>query len=125
MRLWARGEPPLLELRASRRLRRRDVVSRLTRLLGLAPDREAKVARYYHELEAGTLDTRGIDARVWDALRDVLGTEVRSLARWKPAAAQPAALYRRLDPAQPAASAAPLAASPEEDEVDRLFRSCP
>jgi hypothetical protein len=124
MRAWARGEPPLLELRTSRRLRRGEVVSRLTRLLGLAPDREAKVARYYHELEAGTLDTRRVDARVWDALRDVLGTEVRSLARWKPAAAaQPAALYRRLDLAGPAAPAPPQAAPPEEDEVDRLFRA--
>ena len=127
MRAWARGQPPLLELRKSRRLRRAELVSRLTGLLGLSPDREPKVARYYHELEGGLLETRRVDARVWDALRQVFGTDVRSLARWRPTPQPaPAALYRRMH-ARPAAAAAPqvAAAAPEaeDDEVDRLFRS--
>jgi hypothetical protein len=129
MRAWARGEPPLLELRKSRRLKRAELVSRLTALLGLAPDREAKVGRYYHELEGGLLEARGVDARVWDALRQVLGTDVRSLARWRPAAQpRPAALYRGMHLAHPPVAAAPQAAAAaeadaEQDEVDRLFRS--
>ena len=126
LRAWARGEPPLLELRKSRRLRRAELVSRLTALLGLSPDREPKVARYYHELEGGLLEPRGVDARVWDALRELLGTDVRSLARWRPAAQpRPAPLYRRttLDRPHLAAAATPQAAPAEEDEVDRLFRS--
>ena len=124
IRVWARGEPPLLELRTSRRLKRADVVERLTQLLGLSPGRAQKVGRYYHELEAGTLDTRGVDARVWDALREVLGADVRSLARWRPARVPHApVLYRRLEVPDVAAPAAPRAAPPEEDEVDRLFRS--
>ena len=131
MRAWARGEPPLLELRKSRRLKRAELVSRLTGLLGLAPDREPKVARYYHELEGGLLEPRGVDARVWEALRQVLGTDVRSLARWRPTPPpRPAALYRSMHLAHPPAAAAPQAAAPaaaeaeaERDEVDRLFRS--
>lgn len=125
MRAWARGEPPLLELRKTRRLKRAELVSRLTGLLGLSPDREQKVARYYHELEAGLLEPRGVDARVWDALRQVLGADVRSLARWRPAPvqAQPAVLYRRARAAPLAADAGTHRPPAEEDEVDRLFRS--
>jgi hypothetical protein len=128
MRAWARGEPPLLELRKSRRLKRAELVSRLTGLLGLAPDREPKVARYYHELEGGLLEARGVDARVWDALRQVLGTDVRSLARWRPTPPpRPAVLYRGMHAERLTAVAAPevaaAAAEPEQDEVDRLFRS--
>jgi hypothetical protein len=128
MRAWARGEPPLLELRKSRRLKRAELVSRLTGLLGLAPDREPKVARYYHELEGGLLEARGVDARVWDALRQVLGTDVRSLARWRPTPPpRQAVLYRGMHAARVTAAAAPeaaaAAAEDEQDEVDRLFRS--
>src|SRR6187200_2692103 len=42
MRAWIRGEPPVLELRKQRRLKRPELVARLTALLGLKPDREAK-----------------------------------------------------------------------------------
>ena len=124
MRAWARGEPPLLELRKSRRLKRADLVARLTGLLGLSPDREQKVAGYYHELEAGLLPPRGVDARVWDALRELFGTDVRSLARWRPPPAppQPAVLYRGRQMATRAAASLAMLI-PEEDEVDRLFRS--
>jgi hypothetical protein len=125
MRAWARGEPPLLELRKSRRLKRAELVTRLTGLLGLSRDREPKVARYYHELEAGLLPPRGVDARVWDALRELLGTDVRSLARWRPPPAppQPAVMYRARQRATRAAASFDMQSMPEEDEVDRLFRS--
>jgi hypothetical protein len=125
MRAWARGEPPLLELRKSRRLKRAELVSRLTGLLGLSPDREPKVAHYYHELEVGLLETRGVDARVWDALRQVLGAEVRSLARRRPAPVppKPAVMYRMQEAASATSASIRPPAPAEEDEVDRLFRS--
>jgi len=97
MRAWVRGEPPLLELRKTRRLKRGELVARLTGLLGLAPAREQKVARYYHELETGLLEPSGVDARVWDALRQLLDADVRALARWRPAPVQAAVAYRSAD----------------------------
>jgi hypothetical protein len=103
-------------------------VTRLTGLLGFSPDREQKVAGYYHELEAGLLPPRGVDARVWAALRELFGTDVRSLARWRPPPAppQPAALFRSRQMATRAQASFDVQAmleEDEEDEVDRLFRS--
>ena len=122
MRAWVRGEPPILELRKSRKLKRGEVVTRLTELLGLSSDREQKVGRYYHELEGGLLEPRGVDQRVWGALASVLGADVRELARWRPAPVQAAPAFRRAESAGPAASAPPRE-PPERDEVDRLFLS--
>lgn len=122
MRAWVRGEPPLLELRKSRRLKRREVVSRLTDLLGLAPERESKVAGYYHRLEGGLLEPRAVDARVWDALAQLFGTDVRALARWRPAPLDVKLAYLRAD-ASIQASYVPAEPMLEEDEIDRLFLS--
>jgi hypothetical protein len=122
MRAWVRGEPPILELRKARRLKRGEVVSRLTELLGLSSDREKKVARYYHELEGGLLEPRGVDERVWGALARVLGADVRELARWRPAPVQAKPAYRLAERSVEAAYAPP-AEPPEQDEVDRLFLS--
>ena len=122
MRAWVRGEPPLLELRKARALRRADVVARLRELLGLAEEREAKLRGYYHRLESGGLELRRIDARVWDALAQVFGTDVRGLARRRPAPPQAAYAYRVAD--EPvAAEYVPDEPPAELDEVDRLFLS--
>ena len=123
MRAWVRGEPPLLELRKRRRMKRSDVTARLTELLGLAPERAEKVHGYLHELETGQLEPRGVDARVWDALAQVLGADVRALARWRPAPFDTKLAYMRAS-APPAGP--PLARARREsldDEVDRLFLS--
>ena len=124
MRAWVRGEPPILELRKARKLKRGELVSRLTGSLGLSSDREPKVARYYHELESGLLEPRGVDSRVWEALASVLGTDVRALARWRPAPVEAAPAYRLSQP-QMDAQYAPAREPAEEDEVDRLFLSGP
>ncbi len=50
---WQAGESPLLRLQTARGLTRETVVSTLIRTLGLDPTKEAKVTRYYHELESG------------------------------------------------------------------------
>lgn len=122
MRAWVQGEPPLLELRKARKLKRPELVARLTGLLGLAAERERKVGRYYHELEAGLLEPRGVDTRVWEALRELFGTDVRAVARWRPAPVEAAPAFRLSESSRPQMTAA-RARLPEEDEVDRLFRS--
>ena len=122
MRAWVRGQPPIVELRTARKLKRGEVVSRLTALLGLDTAREAKVGRYYHELESGLLEPRGVDGRVWEALAGVLGADVRELARWRPAPVQAAPAFRRAESVVEPASAPPRE-PPEQDEVDRLFLS--
>src|SRR5436305_510824 len=68
IRAWIAGQPPILELRKQRGLTRDVVVDRLLSLLGLMDERRTKVRGYYHELETGLLEPRGVDRRVWDAL---------------------------------------------------------
>jgi hypothetical protein len=125
MRAWIAGEPPILELRKRRGLTRDVVVERLLGLLGLRAERSAKVRRYYHELETGLLEPRGVDRRVWEALAQVLGASVTDLAGWRPRQldAKPAfraggeALLDQADVLTSVLSSAPA----EQDEVDRLF----
>jgi hypothetical protein len=125
------GQPPILMLRTRRRLTSAAVVEALVGDLGLDPAKTAKVGGYYHELETGLLPTAGVDASVWDALREVFGANVRALAsRAAPAPLLASSLFLResnVDYDQPApASAMPYErgrgdVAPEPDEVDRLF----
>ena len=126
MRAWIAGQPPILELRKQRGLTRDVVVERLLGLLGLRAERRAKVRGYYHELETGLLEPRGVDRRVWEALGQVLGASVSDLAGWRPRRIEGAPAFR-VRPDEFAVSDAVLSAPmsaplpPEEDEVDRLF----
>ena len=123
------GHPPILELRVRRAVGRDAVVDALIRALGLDAAKRDKVDRYYHELEIGTLDPRGVDGSVWSTLGDLLKANVQWLARFRPP--PPAAMgdaYLRL-PDEPATWRAYAAATPapgdmaaeEPDEIDRLF----
>lgn len=128
MRAWIAGQPPILELRKQRGLTRDVVVERLLELLGLREERRAKVRRYYHELETGLLEPRGVDRRVWEALAQVFGASVADLAGWRarPNESQPAFRMRTataLDADSVFAPAPSAAGPPEDDEVDLLFRS--
>jgi hypothetical protein len=124
MDAWLRGEPPLLELRVRRGLKRDQVVDALVGALGVPHALREKVARYYHELESGLLDAARVDRRVWDALANVMRSPLTQTAAWRPGMRQQAvaAFYRADETAAPA-PAAPAAqpAPPEPDEVDRLF----
>jgi hypothetical protein len=127
MRAWIAGEPPILELRKRRGLTRDVVVEQLLGLLGLRAERRAKVRRYYHELETGLLEPRGVDRRVWDALAQVLGASATDLAGWRPRQLDAKPAFRMSANAMLDQSDAVLtsvlssAAAEEEDEVDRLF----
>lgn len=132
MAAWLEGDTPLLALRTRRGLTREAVVQRLCGALGLAPAQAGKVSRYYHRLEGGDLDARGVDRRVFAALADALGARLSDVLAWPAAMAPaPAALYRSDAFIEPAADAvvALSAAAPlrdeEWDEVDRLFAGAP
>ena len=131
MRAWIAGQPPILELRKQRGLTRDVVVERLLGLLGLQSERRGKVRRYYHELETGLLEPRGVDRKVWEALGQVLGASVSDLAGWRarPIEAGPAfrmsgeAMLDQGAPLLTSVLSAAAEAEDVEDEVDRLFRS--
>jgi len=118
------GEPPLLELRRQRRLRRADVVESLIRLLALDPAKREKVRARYHELETGQLDPDRVDARVWEALAATLKERVETVRAWaapaRPLSADPVVFARLADADEPP-PAAPPAREEEPDEIDRLF----
>jgi len=124
----------LPRLRHSARLRRSELVARLAASLGVA-DREEKVGRYYHEMEQGLLEPRGVSDRVLDALAALLGTtreRLREAAAGLGPGPSPSsdALFARtatpdadaraaMGPPAPASSPAP---HDDRDEVDALFR---
>jgi hypothetical protein len=124
IRAWRGGEPPLLELRRRRGLKRAAVVDALVSELGLDPAKREKVAGYYHELESGLLDPGRVDRSVFRALAGTLSARMENLLAWEPPVQHEGVYYRRSDVTSVAAGdAAPAAApSPEPpDEIDRLF----
>lgn len=126
-RAWISGASPLVELRASRGIRREEVVEAVMNEFELAPGLRAKVKRYYHELESGLLDPAGLDPRLADLLARTLQSRRDAILAWRPRplTPAPAPAYRasatlyRLD--MPALQEV----EETEDEVDALFRSGP
>jgi hypothetical protein len=117
------GHPPLLELRVQRGLRRAQVVDALVRMLELDVKKEPKVADYYHQLEGGLLEPRGVDRRVWDALAETFKTRVDDLVTWRPRPTEAAPAYLRAAGAAREMAPPPAQASTkvERDEIDDLF----
>ena len=73
--LW----PVLLpRLRERARIRRSEVAMRLAEALGVAAE-EQRVAGYYHEMEQGQLDSRGVTTRVLEALAAIVGSTAKAL----------------------------------------------
>ena len=123
--LW----PVLLpRLRERARLRRDEIVSRLTAMLGIE-GQERKANRYLHEMETGTLDPSGVSQRLLDALGQILGVSGTELAQAGDFAtlgsspAPAAAYYRARDDEIEVDAASTLARAADEppEEVDRLF----
>jgi hypothetical protein len=128
--------PTLLpRLRNAAQLKRADLVTRLAAALG-APESEAKVGDYYHQMEQGSLPVEGISDRVLEALGAIVGRSaagLRSAGRsMAPPGAGPAAaggVFARAATVDPAyaepATPATASASPGTagwDDVDELFR---
>ena len=74
------GSWPVLlpHLRHKAKLKRAELVSRLSEALGVA-DREAKVAGYYNEMEHGQLRVEGVSERVFAALAEILETTAEKI----------------------------------------------
>lgn len=129
----------LSELREKARIMRREVVARLAEALGV-PDKEDKVAGYYHRMEQEELPVDGISDRVLEALARILGTSaetLRAAGRVRSGRDQPGegiAFARKATPSPDFSTSAP--ASPpaaeaagrgleERDLVDELFTGGP
>jgi hypothetical protein len=121
---WLQSDPPLVELRRRRGVKREEVVEGLLRAHGLKPASRERMRDAYHELETGQLDPAGVAPSVWSALADILKANVRDLAGWRlpPAAPSPTyfranemSLERRLVIRHDSDAAG--------DEIDRLFRA--
>jgi hypothetical protein len=118
-------------LREKARVRRSELVARLAAALGVA-GKEAKVGRYYHEMEHGLLPSEGVDDRVLDALGAIVGQSGAALRRagealrggGEVAAESVAPSFARTGRGEgvPLGSAADGPAEEEWDEVDQLFR---
>jgi hypothetical protein len=122
----------LPRLRHRAQLRRSEVVARLADELGATPDQADKVARYYHQMEQGTLPSAGVSDRVLEALGRVVGVTARRLreagqgAGEMPPAATAAGAFARIgspDPQYAEAEDLMPSAPPDEprDEIDELF----
>lgn len=123
---WLQTEPPILELRRRKGIKRAQVVDALLGALQLGKGSRDRLADAYHELETGQLDPAGVDPSVWVALGEILKANVRELGAWRGPALQAKPAFRLsserfvsldaiLEPSK--------AANAPEDEVDRLFRS--
>jgi len=72
----------LPSLRMRHRMKRKNVDARLAEELDATDPREAeKVATYYHDMEQGNLDPRGVSEQVLAALSGIYGTTVEVLRR--------------------------------------------
>jgi hypothetical protein len=120
---WAAGEPPLLELRVRRGVRRDELVAAIMERFGLAQAKEAKVGRYVHRLETGLLDPRGVDRGVLETWAGVLRARVEDLLAWRPPPAPQAEIsYLRANDLPPEVPSLSVPRPHEErDEVDELF----
>jgi hypothetical protein len=119
---WAAGEPPLLELRVRRGVRREEIVEAIARRFSLSAAKRPKVGRYVHRLETGLLDPRGVDRGVLEAWAGVLRASVEDLLAWRPPppSGVAASYLRKSDAAFDRVISTPLDAQ-ERDEVDELF----
>ena len=125
-----RGEQPLIALRGSKGLTRDAVVHKLRESLGVPPDKEPRVAEYYHDLETGQLPLAGIRDRVFDALASALGVARSSLMLKGPGPSDRevgvAVFARQAGPDDLGDQPIPLMSPPgEPDEVDDLFTGGP
>jgi hypothetical protein len=122
-RAWVSGASPLVELRASRGIRREQVVDAVMGEFDIAPERRDRVKGYYHELESGLLDPAGLDDRLVDLLARTLRATRDAILAWRPRSIPAAPAFRTAAWQEPLAAPSPPVGDASPDEVDRLFRS--
>jgi hypothetical protein len=132
MRARLDGQPGLLALRTRRARKVDDVVDGLAAQLEV--EDRARLKRYYQRLEGGVLDPHPVDERVWAALRDLFGTNVRNLIRplvtrqggsamayYRRTGSPDRALLQAAAPVEPAPVTDADPQPAERDALDRLF----
>lgn len=124
--------PTLLpDLRRAAKIKRKELVRRLSESLGVV-SREEKVAAYYNDMEHGRLPAAGVSSRVIDALAGIVGADPEAIRRAGRATTPPArgagVLYaREAGPksyggeSRPAPSRKDRPDAAGGDEVDELF----
>ena len=114
------GEPGLVALRRGRGQKVDEVVAALGARLGVKD--VPRLRRYYQRLETGVLDTRPVDERVWEALRDVFAANVRAIVRPVTTSSGESAMayYRRGGKPSPELLTSAAAAAPSMELNDRL-----
>jgi hypothetical protein len=118
--------PPLLRsLRTRLGVTRRDLAHDLTSRLGLQESRGAKIKRRYADLESGLLPAGRMDARLVDALAELLRVEPEELhgaARFaSPPTSPAAAVFARAAGREHSHPSGSRRLDVGLDEVDRLF----
>jgi hypothetical protein len=116
---------PLTAARTRLPLKVDELVERLRAALGLPESLRPRLKTAYQELEAEQLDPAGVDSRVWDGLRGILGLDARRLLGGAEPPPFAAVAYQRVGGRglQSMASAVvDRTAENEPDEVDLLFR---
>jgi hypothetical protein len=114
---------PLTAARRRLPLKVDDVVERLREILGLEESSRTRLRVAYQDLEAEQLDPAGVNERVWEALRLILGLDPRRLMMRKPSTFAAPAYLRAADfQAVEGAPAPPVSEHDQPDEVDSLFR---
>ena len=121
------GSWPVLlpELRNRLKLRREQLVERLTEALGVA-GREEKVAYYYNQMEHGRLEPSGVSDRVLESLAAIVETTRDTLRRAgervQPPAAGEEAVFARTAHADADYAAECAPASPAAEPSERSGR---
>lgn len=127
MQAWMDGDSPLLTMRTAAGVSRDAVVDAIVGDTGLEPAKRDRVARRYHDLEAGLLNPGRVDRRIIAAIARILRVKVSDIPMLNALAppAAPAGVFYRApaDALMSELADAHVAYSrpPELDEVDRLF----
>jgi hypothetical protein len=121
-RAWIAGESPLVVLRVGRGLRRDDVVEAIEREFALPAEKRRKLKDYYHQLEAGLLEPRGLNGRLVELLARLLETSPANVLGWRARPLAAEAAFRAVEAPAQMAMPAVMSQDVERDEIDALFR---
>ena len=95
---WIAGDSPLVEIRSRKGIRREDVVDAIVAEFELAPTKRDVVKRYYHELEAGLIEARGLTKPLRELLGRVLDVPVSTILALSPKPVDAAPAFRMGEP---------------------------
>jgi hypothetical protein len=120
-RAWLAGASPLADLRASRGIRRDEVVDAVMAEFALAQEKRPIVKSYYHRLESGLLDPARLSAPLLELLARRLETARETILAWRTRSLDVAPAFRA--PIGEASVRASPGDEPDDPEIHDLFLS--